>query len=145
MAATLYSMKQNIKHVIVVDEDVDPYDFQQVFFAMTSRVDASRDVQILNVMRHVNDPGGEGRTVGGMIIDATRPRDSEEFEIAKPSAAALEKARKALDTRYRRVHSQSLRVELVENHMSLFANKYFACALGLVLLLCVGAGGAVSR
>jgi 2,5-furandicarboxylate decarboxylase 1 len=97
LAATLYSMKQNIKHVIVVDEDVDPYDFQQVFFAMTSRVDASRDVQIMNVMRHVNDPGGEGRTVGGMIIDATRPRDSEEFEIAKPSEPALEKARRALD------------------------------------------------
>ena len=33
-----------------------------------------------------------------MIIDATRPRDSEEFEIAKPSIEALEKARKALDT-----------------------------------------------
>jgi UbiD family decarboxylase len=32
LAASLYSMKQNIKHVIVVDEDVDPYDFQQVFF-----------------------------------------------------------------------------------------------------------------
>jgi hypothetical protein len=59
-------------------------------------VDASRDVQIMNVMRHVNDPGGEGRTVGGMIIDATRPRESEEFEIAKPSEAALEKARRAL-------------------------------------------------
>jgi UbiD family decarboxylase len=98
LAAMLYSMKQNIKHVIVVDEDVDPYDFQQVFFAMTSRVDASRDVQVLNVMRHVNDPGGEGRTVGGMIIDATRPRDSEEFEIAKPSEPALEKARKVLDS-----------------------------------------------
>jgi 2,5-furandicarboxylate decarboxylase 1 len=96
LAATLYAMKQNMKHVIVVDEDVDPYDFQQVFFAMTSRVDASRDVQIMNVMRHVNDPGGEGRTVGGMIIDATRPRESEEFEIAKPSEAALEKARRAL-------------------------------------------------
>jgi UbiD family decarboxylase len=97
VAATLFAMKQNMKHVIVVDEDVDPYDFQQVFFAMMSRVDASRDVQVLNVMRHVNDPAGEGRKVGGMIIDATRPRDSEEFEIAKPSAAALAKARKALD------------------------------------------------
>jgi 2,5-furandicarboxylate decarboxylase 1 len=96
LAATLYAMKQNMKHVIVVDEDVDPYDFQQVFFAMTSRVDASKDVQVMNVMRHVNDPGGEGRTVGGMIVDATRPRDSEEFEIAKPSEAALEKARRGL-------------------------------------------------
>jgi NitT/TauT family transport system substrate-binding protein len=28
--------------------------------------------------------------------------------------------------------------------MSLFANKYFACALGLVLLLCAGVGGAVA-
>jgi hypothetical protein len=33
-----------------------------------------------------------------MIIDATRPRDSEEFEIAKPSVGALEKARAALNT-----------------------------------------------
>ena len=33
-----------------------------------------------------------------MIIDATRPQDSEEFEIAKPSLPALEKARAALDT-----------------------------------------------
>jgi len=49
-------------------------------------------------MRHVNDPAGEGRKVGGMIIDATRPRDSEEFEIAKPSPAALDKARTSLDT-----------------------------------------------
>jgi hypothetical protein len=31
-----------------------------------------------------------------MIVDATRPRDSEEFEIAKPSEAALDKARRAL-------------------------------------------------
>ena len=65
---------------------------------MTSRVDATRDVQILNVMRHVNDPAAEGKTVGGMIIDATLPRDSEEFEIAKPSVPALEKARAALET-----------------------------------------------
>jgi hypothetical protein len=32
-----------------------------------------------------------------MIVDATRPRDSEEFEIAKPSEPALEKARRALN------------------------------------------------
>jgi UbiD family decarboxylase len=96
VAAVLYSMKQNMKHVIVVDEDVDPYDFQQVFFALTSRVDARQDVQVLNVMRHVNDPAGEGKTIGGMIIDATRPRDSGEFEIAKPGAEALEQARRAL-------------------------------------------------
>jgi 2,5-furandicarboxylate decarboxylase 1 len=97
LAAALYSMKQTIKHVIVVDDDVDPYDFQQVFFAISSRVDASKDVQVLNVMRHVNDPAGEGKTVGGMIIDATRPRDSEDFEIAKPSPAALAQARKVLE------------------------------------------------
>jgi 3-polyprenyl-4-hydroxybenzoate decarboxylase len=83
--------------VIVVDEDVDPYDFEQVFFAMTSRVDASKDVQVLNVMRHVNDPAGEEKTVGGMIVDATRPRDSEDFEIAKPSELAMSKARRVLD------------------------------------------------
>jgi 2,5-furandicarboxylate decarboxylase 1 len=97
LAAALYSMKQTIKHVIVVDEDVDPYDFQQVFFAISSRVDASKDVQVLNVMRHVNDPAAEGKTVGGMIIDATRPRDSEDFVIAKPSVAALAAAKQTLD------------------------------------------------
>jgi 2,5-furandicarboxylate decarboxylase 1 len=97
IGATLYAMKQNMKHVIIVDEDVDPYDFQQVFFAMTSRVDAGRDVQIINVGRHPNDPAGDGSTIGGMIIDATRPRDSDAFEIARPSPDALEKAQAVLD------------------------------------------------
>jgi 2,5-furandicarboxylate decarboxylase 1 len=97
LAAALYSMKQTIKHVIVVDEDVDPYDFQQVFFAISSRVDASKDVQVLNVMRHVNDPAGEGKTVGGLILDATKSRESDEFEIAKPSPAALAEARNTLE------------------------------------------------
>lgn len=97
LAAALYSMKQTIKHVIVVDEDVDPYDFQQVFFAISSRVDASKAVHVLNVMRHVNDPAGEGKTVGGMIIDATKPHESEDFKIAKPSAAALTEARSMLE------------------------------------------------
>ncbi len=75
-----------------------------------------------------------------MIIDATRPRDSEEFEIAKPSEAAMEKARRALDRRCSRLHPQSLRFELVR-HMNLFIDKYSyrVFALLLVILLCLGA------
>ena len=58
-------MKQNIKHVIVVDEDVDPYDFQQVFFAMTSRVDASKDVQMIERDAACERSGGRGENGGG--------------------------------------------------------------------------------
>ncbi|MBI2319501.1 MAG: UbiD family decarboxylase [Betaproteobacteria bacterium] len=92
LAAFLMRLGGEIKNIIVVDDDVDPSDLYQVFFALTTRLDAHKDVHVLPMIRHVNNPAGEGATVGGMLIDATKPANNEHFEIGKPPAALVEQA-----------------------------------------------------
>ena len=64
-----------LKHVVVVDADIDPYDEEQVLWAVATRVQADRDV---NVIRHCKgntlDPSQEDDVMSAkMIIDATKP------------------------------------------------------------------------
>ena len=92
LAASLMHLGIELKNIIVVDEDVDPSDLNQVFFALTTRVDAQKDVHVLPMMRHVNNPAGEGATVGGLLIDATKPANNEHYEIGKPPSALVEQA-----------------------------------------------------
>ncbi|MGF1789443.1 UbiD family decarboxylase [Photobacterium profundum] len=63
------------KVVIVVDELVDPFDLNQVMWAMTVRVDPAKDVQILTNMPGVGlDPTSNPSGISSkMIIDATTP------------------------------------------------------------------------
>ncbi|MGP2439859.1 UbiD family decarboxylase [Streptomyces sp. JW3] len=74
-----------LKHVVLVDEDVDPFDTEDVLWAMTTRFQADRDLIVLpGVAGHVLDPsqtpqynpdlGTKGITAK-MIYDATRPYD----------------------------------------------------------------------
>ena len=67
----------SLKHVVVVDDDVDPFDMQQVEWALATRVQADRDVRIWPDQpgssldpsaSHV--PGQKSRTAK-MAIDAT--------------------------------------------------------------------------
>jgi 2,5-furandicarboxylate decarboxylase 1 len=79
MRAAMAAMSASnfIKHVIVVDSDIDPEDKSQVMWALASRVQADQDVTILkNLQGQVLDPSlrHEIKT-SGMIIDATRPLD----------------------------------------------------------------------
>ena len=79
MRAAMAAMSASnfIKHVIVVDDDVDPEDLSQVMWALSSRVQADQDLTILrNLQGQVLDPSlrHEIKT-SGMIIDATRPLD----------------------------------------------------------------------
>ncbi|MBU1277239.1 MAG: UbiD family decarboxylase [Proteobacteria bacterium] len=76
-ALAAISASNFIKHVIVVDEDVDPEDLTQVMWALSSRVQADQDLSILkNLQGQVLDPSlrHEIKT-SGMVIDATRPLD----------------------------------------------------------------------
>jgi 4-hydroxy-3-polyprenylbenzoate decarboxylase len=65
------------RYTIVVDDDVDVYDMDDVWFAILTRTDPDRDVQIyrrgwagpLDQAAHPDDRGLNSR----MIIDATRP------------------------------------------------------------------------
>jgi UbiD family decarboxylase len=79
MRAAMAAMSASnfIKHVIVVDDDIDPEDKTQVMWALASRVQADTDITILkNLQGQVLDPSLEHEIkTSGMIIDATKPLD----------------------------------------------------------------------
>lgn len=64
-----------IKNVVVVDEDVDPFNEEEVLWSVATRVQADEDVDIIkNVKGSVLDPSLKGEILTAkMIIDATRP------------------------------------------------------------------------
>jgi len=64
-----------LKHVIVVDDDVDPFNERDVLWAMATRVQPDLDINIIkNARGGTLDPSAVKHAVGGkMIIDATRP------------------------------------------------------------------------
>jgi 4-hydroxy-3-polyprenylbenzoate decarboxylase/2,5-furandicarboxylate decarboxylase 1 len=75
MMAAVTAARVRPKLVIVVDEDIDPRDPTQVEWAVAYRVQADRDVVILDRLRGVPlDPSSPEPGVGAvMAIDATRP------------------------------------------------------------------------
>ena len=76
-----------IKHVIVVDKDIDVYDEEQVLWAVATRVDAATDIAIINRVKGSRlDPVHPGKDWGSkMIIDACR---SEDIDFTKRIATA---------------------------------------------------------
>ncbi|MCC6888461.1 MAG: UbiD family decarboxylase [Hyphomicrobiales bacterium] len=64
-----------VKNVIVVDGDIDPYNEQDVMYAVATRVQADQDVDIIkNVKGNTLDPSQvDDIMTAKMIIDATRP------------------------------------------------------------------------
>jgi len=76
-AMAAFSQSNFIKHVIVVDDDIDPGNLKQVMWAISTRVQADRDVNILKGMQgQVLDPSLEHEIrSAGLIIDAPKPTD----------------------------------------------------------------------
>ena len=72
----------SLKHVIVVDEDIDPDNPWEVEWAIATRVQADRDVVIIRNSRGSTlDPSAEEGLTAKMIIDATAPLSRrKEFE-----------------------------------------------------------------
>jgi 2,5-furandicarboxylate decarboxylase 1 len=71
----------SLKHVVVVDDDVDPFDAQQVEWAIATRFQAARDALVLENQPSSSldpsaehTPGQKART-SKMVIDATIPWD----------------------------------------------------------------------
>ncbi|MBI3077609.1 MAG: UbiD family decarboxylase [Deltaproteobacteria bacterium] len=66
-----------IKHVIVVDEDIDPGDLREVSWALATRFQAEDDLTVLKGMQgHVLDPSLRHEIRGsGMVLDCTVPLD----------------------------------------------------------------------
>lgn len=71
----------NIKLVIVVDPDINIYDPADLFWALTNRVDWSRDVfTVPQAQGHEMDPTADSRGVHTKIgIDATYKRERREY------------------------------------------------------------------
>jgi 2,5-furandicarboxylate decarboxylase 1 len=76
-----------VKNLIIVDEDIDPFDPSMVFFSIGTRVDnASNRIQVIQGLRPSYDETscGENLTVGGLIIDSTKPIDAPFPEMGAP-------------------------------------------------------------
>jgi 2,5-furandicarboxylate decarboxylase 1 len=84
-AMAAFSGSELIKHVIVVDDDIDVYQEEQVLWAVATRVDAATDVAIIDRVKGSRlDPVHPGKDWGSkMIIDACRNE-----EIAFPARIA---------------------------------------------------------
>ena len=74
-AMAAMSLSNFIKHVIVVDNDIDIDNLKEVMWALSTRVQADKDVNILkNIQGQVLDPSIMTEISGsGMVIDATKP------------------------------------------------------------------------
>lgn len=96
---TALGMDFNLKHVVVVDEDVDVQDEAQVLWAIATRVQADRDVHIIPqhmCMGVTLDPSTDELSRSAkMGIDATKPLDNFPESI-KLHPEAMKKAREIL-------------------------------------------------
>ena len=92
----LGSFADRIKNVILVDDDIDPFDLNMVLFAISTRTDAdSAQVQIIrDLQANRQDPSTEKYLrVGGLIIDSTKPVGKPFPDIGKPPDDALARIR----------------------------------------------------
>lgn len=89
----LASAGDTLKQVIVVDEDINPFNLHDVLFSLGTRVDGNTEqVQVirgLDANRH--DPSSfDYMNVGGFIIDSTRPAGVPFPEFSFPSRKMMD-------------------------------------------------------
>ncbi len=87
----ILNMERRIKQVIVVDNDVDIYDFREVQWALSTRFQADPDLIVIpGLEAYVIDPSAKPGGLGAkMGLDATKKGNPERFEkIRVPEAAA---------------------------------------------------------
>jgi 2,5-furandicarboxylate decarboxylase 1 len=87
-----------IKQIIVVDDDIDPWNSEMVNWAIATRMKAERDLVVIpDVRTDRSEPLETGRTITKLGMDATRRADDRpDWTQAKPPAEAIVKARQIL-------------------------------------------------
>ena len=106
--AAIFGAMMHVKHVFIVDEDVDVSDDEQMDWAMSTRFQADRDMVILNDMLGMRmDPSLDGKTLGtkagfDLTIPFTRRRGvdtwvprAKQFE----SKASFRTVREAIESK----------------------------------------------
>jgi len=93
---TALSADHYIKHVVVVDEDVDISNEEEVLWAIATRVQADKDLLIVpESMGTLLDPSAPRAITAKMGIDATKPLGDFPPRLSLPKDA-LERARALL-------------------------------------------------
>ncbi len=94
----IWSAVNLIKRIVVVDEDIDPWDPFQVEWAMATRMKADRDLVVVpGVRTDRSDPLESGGIIAKLGIDATmRPGDRSDWTRALPPERARRRARELL-------------------------------------------------
>jgi 2,5-furandicarboxylate decarboxylase 1 len=82
-----------VKLVTMVNDDIDPWDAQQVEWALATRMRAERDLVVVSsAATSRSDPIEQEGAVGKLGIDATRKAgDRDDWRLAQPPAAVLRK------------------------------------------------------
>ncbi len=90
-AMAAMSLSNFIKHVIVVDDDIDPGNLKQVMWAWSTRVQADKDINIIKrTQGQVLDPSLSEEIAGSaMIIDATVPVGQPYAMKAQPPESVI--------------------------------------------------------
>lgn len=80
-----FAAHTSLKHVVVVDSDIDIFDARDVEYAIATRTKADRDVMIVSHVRGSSlDPVSEDNITSKMGIDATKPlKAPDKYERAK--------------------------------------------------------------
>ena len=86
-----FTSSTEVKHVVVVDTDIDIFDMQDVEWAISNRVQAARDVFIIpNAMGNKLDPSSRNGASDKMGIDATIPMSEERERFRKIHISGIE-------------------------------------------------------
>jgi len=94
--AMLAAMVNNvdIKHVVIVDEDIDIFDMEQVEWAIATRFQADRDLLVVpQIQTSLLDPSSSGGIGAKLGIDATAPVGSLEGKFKPIAIPGYEKVR----------------------------------------------------
>ena len=78
----------NIKQAVVVDGDVNPRDYLEVEWALTTRCQPDKDIIVIPCLRGqpIDPSAGEGFATAKIGIDATRPRKEGFEKVGFPEA-----------------------------------------------------------
>jgi 2,5-furandicarboxylate decarboxylase 1 len=91
-AMTAFTAVTTLKHVVIVDDDVDVFDGEQVEWAIATRVQADRDLLVVpRTLGSSLDPSANGNTTAKLAIDATVPAGARErFARMRSGATQLD-------------------------------------------------------
>lgn len=88
------ALGDKVKNVILVDEDINPFDLGSVWFSIATRVDASTEqLQIFRDLLANRQDESKARPlqVGGFFIDSTKPVTRGYPQMGRPVQEALER------------------------------------------------------